>query len=820
MTTIQPATPRPAKRSPAGARGAAPWQRALLLVLATTMVVSPVSARGPGRPGIADLVEEPDVLPARITRKTANLAASLDPTQRLPGNPSVPGSSVDASGEQPLTVSIDAIRGSPETMTMGQTVISDSGELMVPLQGVAATATVGGRPAIPAVNAHIGTVDLVPPLVSLKATPIPPVTGIEQFVRDRSAAIALGKALFWDAKVGSDGQACASCHFSAGADNRLKNQLNPGQRGSDNLFNRTFTGEGGPNYVLKPEDFPFLRLLNPLDRNSAITFQTNDVVSSQGTFAGDFMGLASGGTEKCGNRPVDEFSVHGILTRRVAPRNAPTVINAVFNYRNFWDGRANNTFNGNNPFGERDPDARVLQRQGQGQAAWVRIHLPNASLASQAVGPALSDFEMSCANKTFPYLGRKMIPLRALSGQKVHAEDSVLAPLRDSTGVGLTQTYEQMIKAAFLPEWWSAPGTYAGFSQMESNFSMLWGLAIMLYETTLVSDEAPIDRFVGWSGSPPDPNALSVQERRGLAIFRGGKATCVSCHRGAEFTSAGSGLQQTRGETNLVEQMFVGRGTLGLYDSGFYNIGVRPTAEDVGVGGTDPFGNSLSFSRQYLARLGGQPAPDRFLVDPCLFSVKSHAFSCWLPPSPALSRVGVDGAFKVPSLRNIALTQPYFHNGSRFTLEQVVEFYNRGGDRRGPDGNDTTGFGGATAPNGGGSNVHPAIRPLGLTPAEKNDLVAFLRNALTDRRVACERAPFDHPALRIPNGHSGTTTKLTAVRNDIKAVDEFIDLPEVGAKGVAPRPCMKDDLGTPFVEAKQADVKGDKKDDKEPKKEK
>ena len=117
-------------------------------------------------------------------------------------------------------------------------------------------------------------------------------------------------------------------------------------------------------------------------------------------------------------------------------------------------------------------------------------------------------------------------------------------------------------------------------------------------------------------------------------------------------------------------------------------------------------------------------------------------------PTPDF-RDAVDGAFKVPTLRNIGLTGPYFHNGSRSTLEQVVEFYNRGGDRRGPDGNDTTGFG--INP----SNLDPDISPKGMTPAELTDLVAFLRNGLTDPRVAWERAPFDHPSISIMSGHVG-----------------------------------------------------------------
>ena len=141
--------------------------------------------------------------------------------------------------------------------------------------------------------------------------------------------------------------------------------------------------------------------------------------------------------------------------------------------------------------------------------------------------------------------------------------------------------------------------------------------------------------------------------------------------------------------------MLMGDGQVALYDNGFYNIGVRPTPEDLGVGGVDPWGNPLSFTRQYRTMLQGGMVPDPFTVDPCLFAVKvsqSNPCDSRVTPKPDF-RDAVDGSFKVPGLRNIALTGPYFHNGSRSTLEQVVEFYNRGGDRRGPVGNDTTGFG-------------------------------------------------------------------------------------------------------------------------------
>lgn len=86
------------------------------------------------------------------------------------------------------------------------------------------------------------------------------------------------------------------------------------------------------------------------------------------------------------------------------------------------------------------------------------------------------------------------------------------------------------------------------------------------------------------------------------------------------------------------------------------------------------------------------------------------------------------GAFRTPSLRNVELRAPYFHNGRFASLEAVVDFYNRGGD--------------FTAP-----NKDPRVRPLGLTAGERADLVAFLRRPLTDPRVAAGTFPFDRPLL-------------------------------------------------------------------------
>jgi cytochrome c peroxidase len=617
----------------------------------------------------------------------------------------------------------------------------------------------------------------------------------------------LGKAFFWEQQLGSDGMACASCHFHAGADSRLKNQLSPGLRQvpPDHTFQQTTSGgQGGPNYTLKPSapndsgeppftnrgDSPFHRLANILNRNSAVQFDTNDVASSSGTFEGSLEQVRSEQADKCDHSVLDEFTILGLHTRKVEPRNTPTTINAALNFRNFWDGRANNVFNGVDPFGRRNKAARVLDNVS-GNVVAVQIEIHNSSAASQAVGPPLSDLEMSCAGRSFKDIAQKLLNRRALQDQDVSPTDSVLGSSRHASGKGLTKTYKTLIQEAFQPRWRNSPGNVdPKYSQMELNFSLFWGLAVQAYEQTLISDDAPFDKWVKAGGNPSIVGLSAVivpglgdQEKRGLDLFQG-KGFCVNCHRSAEFTGAATRLQPEHQEEGLVERMIMGDGNVALYDNAFYNIGVRATREDLGVGGNDPFGNPLSFTRQF----NQNQLIDPFQVNPCTFDVDP----CVQPTLPA--RVAVDGAFKTPSLRNVSLTQPYFHNGGQWTLEQVVTFYNRGGDRQGQDAADTTGF------NGVPSNLDADIRTLELTAAEKADLVAFLRNALTDKRVACEQAPFDHPSLKVPNGHVGNELVVQeGVGNGKgKAVDEFLLIPAVGAGGLPAinKPCLRNDDGS------------------------
>ncbi|MDZ7966646.1 MAG: cytochrome c peroxidase [Nostoc sp. DedSLP03] len=667
-----------------------------------------------------------------------------------------------------------------------------------------------------------------PSPVSLKSVSVPEPDNLGDFVKDKTAAIKLGKALFWDMQVGSDGKtSCASCHFHAGADNRSKNQISPGllRINADGTENpdTVFDVGGSPNYQLKPGDFPFHKLSNPDDPKTVVS-DRNDVSSSQGVFNAKFVSVKPGSAEDEVKSELDPvFNVAGTNVRRVQPRNTPTVINAAFNFRNFWDGRAQNIFNGVNPFGLKDPNASVVKADNPNQLKFVKIRLNNSSLASQALGPPLSSFELSGDGRTFKEIGdkfgridnkkslsklsllnldnsdslvapllssvvliensgqindikslstqlqnilsirgtklprvlaKKLTRLRPLGKQIVHPQDSVLGAYSRSPQPGLKdKTYDQLIKDAFKPEWWKsnrliqvdAEGkrTFVNspdnssqtneYTLLEYNFSLFFGLAVQLYESTLIAADTPYDRFLEGNTS-----ALTAQQQRGKGLFEG-KALCIGCHSGLELTAAS--VSSVKKDGRIKRAPF---GAKSPEDNGFFNIGVRPVTDDPGLGSNDSLQNSNPLSEARLAQLG--KFKDLLGENPPTLD----------PPLNSSETVFANGAFKAPGLRNVELTAPYFHNGGQATLEQVIDFYNRGGD-----------FG--------------VLPPLNLSPAEKQDLVAFLKG-LTDDRVRFDKAPFDHPQLFIPNGHVGNTNYVV---NDGtgKATDDTVEIPAVGRSG-------------------------------------
>lgn len=201
--------------------------------------------------------------------------------------------------------------------------------------------------------------------------------------------------------------------------------------------------------------------------------------------------------------------------------------------------------------------------------------------------------------------------------------------------------------------------------------------ALASFERALVSGNSPYDRYKFRN----ERTAISESAKRGEALFFSEKAECFHCHAAPIFTGSVSYVGKT-----FREQEF--------FNNGLYNLG-----------GT-----------------GAYPANN----------VGIHEFT---------GRPEDMGAFKAPSLRNVAVSAPYMHDGSIATLEEVVDHYARGGRLI------------TTGPNAGDGHLSPYrngfITGFEATAQERLDLVEFLRT-LTDSTFLTDRR-FSNPW---PNGRN------------------------------------------------------------------
>jgi cytochrome c peroxidase len=172
--------------------------------------------------------------------------------------------------------------------------------------------------------------------------------------------------------------------------------------------------------------------------------------------------------------------------------------------------------------------------------------------------------------------------------------------------------------------------------------------AIAAFERSLISGRSPFDRYVFDDASA----ALSDSAKRGMALFFSTRVGCAQCHSGFNFSGP------------LVYEGHEREGA-SFANNGLYDVDGR----------------------------GSYPANDRGLID-------------------ITHRAADMGKFRVPTLRNVALTAPYMHDGSLARLQDVIDHYARGG-RKNP-------------------HQDSRVRPLSLSQAERADLVAFLES-LTDR---------------------------------------------------------------------------------------
>ncbi|MDH3472303.1 MAG: c-type cytochrome [Rhodospirillales bacterium] len=199
------------------------------------------------------------------------------------------------------------------------------------------------------------------------------------------------------------------------------------------------------------------------------------------------------------------------------------------------------------------------------------------------------------------------------------------------------------------------------------------GSAIASYERSLLSANAPFDRW-RYGG---EATAMKPAARAGFALFTG-KAGCAACH-------------------------MIGDDHALFTDQQFHDTG-------------------LGYRDQRLRPADRGPVPVEIAPGVAVPVPRSVIESVGLPPESDLGRheVTLDPAdlwkFKTPSLRNVAVTAPYMHDGSLTTLEQVVRFYDRGGIAH--------------------PGLDPLIRPLGLEDNEVAALVAFLESLTGDNLAA------------------------------------------------------------------------------------
>lgn len=253
-------------------------------------------------------------------------------------------------------------------------------------------------------------------------------------------------------------------------------------------------------------------------------------------------------------------------------------------------------------------------------------------------------------------------------GRAQSLEEQAIQPLVNPAEMG-NVSHDQVVKrVAAVPDY--AAQFQRVFGQPVNIDSL--AKAIAAYERTLVSGNAPFDRFLAG-----DRNAMNEPAQRGLNLFRT-KARCAVCHNiNASFPFLTDGNYRNTG----VAANFAGFNALSRLATGASPV-PSGTAESMNQGAS---------IRSTLAKQEGAGELGRFMVSDDALDI---------------------GAFRTPSLRNIELTAPYFHDGSAASLADVIRFYNQGGNAN--------------------ANRDWELQAINLTEAEQKDLIEFLKCLTSD----------------------------------------------------------------------------------------
>jgi cytochrome c peroxidase len=269
----------------------------------------------------------------------------------------------------------------------------------------------------------------------------------------------------------------------------------------------------------------------------------------------------------------------------VGERNAPTILNALYNTTQFWDGRVQ-------------------------------------TLEEQAALPIINPIEMG--------------------------QPSLEAAVAQIAAIG---EYQQAFQGVF--------------GRPPSGPDLLRALAS--YERTQLSFDAPFDRFIAG-----DTNAIDDAAKRGWDLFNS-RGRCNKCHA-------------------LTEDQ---RDVTFFTDHDFHNIGIGIIRHNV---------VALARQAEQLLYSGDAAVIDRAAIQTDLSALGRFLIT---KKEPDIA------SFKTPTLRNVLVTGPYFHDGSQETLWDVMDHYNKGDGVQNP-------------------YLDEDIQPLALQESDIDDLVAFLASLTTD----------------------------------------------------------------------------------------
>jgi cytochrome c peroxidase len=242
-------------------------------------------------------------------------------------------------------------------------------------------------------------------------------------------------------------------------------------------------------------------------------------------------------------------------------------------------------------------------------------------------------------------------------GRALTLEEQALFPMMSAFEMNRNLDFlEEVVRS--VPEYIESFQSVFGGEPTRERIAM----AIASFERTILSVNTPLDRHL-----KGEKNALSDDAQKGLALFTG-KGKCAECHEGVS-----------------------------LCDDKFYalNVPENPALADPRV----------AITRRFVAKVYHYDDFRTLSEDPGRYLITKQKKD-WK-------------AFRTPTLREIARTAPYMHNGVFQTLDEVIDFFDRGG--------------------GKGNTV---LKPLRLTGAEKKYLKTFLEEAL-----AGEPAAFEYPKV-------------------------------------------------------------------------